>query len=129
MMPEDILNLARRLLEDVDLEDMPMLNAAIGRAYYSCFHKLKDVAQNTYNWNECDQIRGGVHEKMISRIDNHNLSDAEKIKVLFSIKKDIITLKKKRVNADYYINATVNKLGAEYCVATAEKIIKRLDSI
>lgn len=129
MMPEDILNLARRLLEDVSLEDMPMLNAAIGRAYYSCFHKLKEVAQNTHNWNEGDKIRGGVHEKMISRIDNHNLSDAEKIKILFSIKKDIITLKKKRVNADYYLDADVNKLGAEYCVATAEKIIKRLDSI
>lgn len=125
----EILDLAKRLFHEVEQNDFPMLRNVIGRAYYSAFHKTQEIAVNKYSWPEKTNIKGGMHEKLYSRLDNHDLTDFEKRKTVAQIKSDLIRLKKKRVNADYYLNISVTKLDADYCIRTAEQVNERLDRI
>ncbi|QDJ92681.1 hypothetical protein [Acinetobacter haemolyticus] len=129
MQSSDILHLSKLLYASVDPQDRPMLNNIVGRTYYSCFHKLQEVACWKLQWPESTEIKGGTHEKMISRLDNHDQTDPQKLKLIAQIKKDLILLKKKRVNADYYLDVITTKLDVNYCIATADKLFERLDSI
>lgn len=129
MKSSDIIQLAERLFLLVEPGDRPMINNIIGRSYYSCYHKLQEVVKNDLKWSESREIEGGSHEKMISRLDNHDLVDSDKIKLIAKIKTDIALLKKKRVNADYYLHVSLTKLDANYCIATAKKIHEMLSDL
>ncbi|MEI2556499.1 hypothetical protein [Acinetobacter pittii] len=129
MQSTDILQLSKHLYQAVEPDNRPLVNNIIGRAYYSCFHKLQEVIEDKLQWNESNNIKGGVHEKMISRLDNYEQLSPNKAKLVTQIKKDVILLKKKRVNADYYLNVISTKLDANYCIATADKVFERLDSL
>lgn len=129
MPSSEILNLSKLLFNGVDPKDGPMIKNIIGRAYYSCFHKLKETAKDKYNWSESQNVKGGTHEKLISRLDNIHLTDSTKMKLAAQIQKNMILLKKKRVTADYYVQVLATKLDASYCIATAEKIHEMLDDL
>lgn len=125
----EILDLAKKLFHQVDPSDLPMIRNIVGRAYYSSFHKAQEVAVERYSWPESDNIKGGMHEKLYSRFNNHGLADLNKCKTIAQIKSDLIRLKKKRVNADYSLNVVMTKLDADYCIRTAELINSRLENI
>ncbi|WP_353168621.1 hypothetical protein [Acinetobacter sp.] len=129
MQSSDILELSKTLFTSTKVNDQVYINNVIGRTYYSCFHKISEIAKNKYSWSESENIAGGSHEKMISRLDNHDLTEPDKIKAIAKIKNDVITLKKKRVNADYFLNVVYNKLDANYCIKTAENIHKAFDLV
>ncbi|MDQ9818423.1 hypothetical protein RFY44_05950 [Acinetobacter bereziniae] len=129
MQSSDILELSKTLIASADPDDRVYINNIIGRSYYSCFHKISEIANDRYNWAESENVKGGAHAKMISRLDNHNLSEPEKLKLIAKIKNDVITLKKKRINADYFLEIVFTKLEANYCVTTAENIHKAFDLV
>jgi|GEM_PF-2378783 len=129
MQSSDILDLSKLLFASAEPNDQAYINNIIGRSYYSCFHKLSEIAKDKYSWEESENIEGGSHAKMISRLDNHDFSEPVKKKLIAKIKNDVITLKKKRVNADYFLNVVHSKLDANYCIQTAENIHKQLDLV
>lgn len=129
MRSSDILELSKELFRLANPNDRVYINNIIGRSYYSCFHKISEIAIEKYSWNESNNVDGGSHAKMISRLDNHNFTDPKKKKLIARIKNDAITLKKKRVNADYFFNVIYTKLDANYCIKTAEKIHETLDLV
>lgn len=125
----EILDLAKTLFQRVGISDLPMIRNVVGRAYYSSFHKAQVIAIDRYSWPELSHVKGGMHEKLYSRFENHEFKETEKCKIIAQIKSDLIRLKKKRVNADYNLNIFMTKLDADYCIRTAKQINIRLESI
>lgn len=129
MSSSEILQLSKVLFSQLTPKDFPMISNVIGRAYYSCFHKLSEVVREEKKWIESENVKGGMHEKLISRLDNHDLTDKDMLKLIAKIKKDIILLKKKRVVADYKLEVETSIQDANYCILTAVNLHKMLDDL
>lgn len=125
----DIFDLAAMFAQDMANKDEAYFRNIIGRCYYSVYHHAVLVLEKKLQWSaSIDKF--GVHERVISRLDNYPKSThSERIKEIERLKEDIIKLKKARTKSDYRLQTIVLNVDAAYMLKLSERIITNLNQL
>lgn len=125
----DIFELATVFAKDMTDKDEAYFRNIIGRCYYSVYHHAVSVLEVKLKWNASED-KFGVHERVISRLDNYPKSThSNRLKEIERLKEDIVKLKKARTKSDYRLLAIVLEADAAYMIKLSERIIKNLDQL
>lgn len=116
--PEDLLQLAKRLLSDEGPE--VAFRSATSRAYYAAFHSARERADELCPTVDRAEVRGGSHEVIVHRYIKRNDMAAR------SIAYQLRDLKAKRELADYELRMPWSIAESKTHVASAEKLINRI---
>lgn len=129
MKHTDIFELAIIFSQDIVDKDEAYFRNIISRTYYGVYHHAISILEMKLKWpHSLDKF--GVHEKVISRLDNYPESThSDRSKEIERLKGDMITLKKARTKSDYRIETKVLSADAIYMVKLAERIITNLNKL
>lgn len=125
----ELIKFASTLINDIDDKDEVYYRNIIGRSYYGVYHHAVAILEYKLKWSESPE-KFGVHEKVISRLDNYpKPSYTPKQKDIEKIKNDITRLKKARGKADYRFQHSISKAETLFLHTLAEKIIENLNNL
>ena len=119
--PIKFLDLATKLLYDINYDEDARYRTCISRAYYAVHlftkNKLKDIG--VIIKIEKDERKGAIHDKVIDglKMKNGNLGDM------------LSKLRDKRGDADYTLNVKFSGYGVGLDIANAEYIIDEVGKL
>jgi uncharacterized protein (UPF0332 family) len=114
--PAEFLELAEKLVGDADYEEMGRSRTATGRAYYAAFLMVKKKLEELgCSFREVHKL----HQDVIERLREKNSATANKL----------YTLRERRVDADYKMNAEMNVITARNCVRLSRIILNSLSEL
>lgn len=100
--------------------------AAIGRAYYACFHRVKNYHEALDSPGDCGDLKG-THIKLISSLENPTVTDPESAKVSRYLGRMTKSIYRRRTEADYHIDKEVDGRVAAQTVAEAKRLFGFMD--
>ena len=110
------LDIANKLLGDRSYRDEAGWRTAIGRAYYAAFLAAKKrLEERGCNFVDVEKLHQDVIQKLMSRKSD----TANKLN----------TLRERRVNADYYMDAPIGPELGQRCARLSEIVISELGSV
>lgn len=119
----DLVDLARALHEHA--EEEVDNRAAISRAYYAAYHRCLDFhSQLPYPGKDSRDSKAGVHDRLIHRLCNPTVTNEALSMHSRALGHKLLTLKKRRHEADYLLRRTVSPKAAELAVLEAENLMR-----
>ena len=120
MEPASFLDLAEKLILD-PLADESFFRTAIGRSYYFSFHYILKKIEEAKGRSV--QAEHEPHSKLIHLLQSGKKSQFK------AISNHLKDLRSKRVNADYFLNMTIDKNSAQASLRLAKQIKSSADSL
>lgn len=113
--PENFLDIARILKDNIEMEEQGKIRTVIGRAYYAAFLTTREYL-NKYKGISFHKER--QHQEVIDALD-----DLDK----FDLKNWLESLRDNRVIADYYLDMELDMNKCEKSIVLSEEIINSLE--
>lgn len=112
-----LLNTAKEFATE---QDEVVIRESIKLAYYYVYHTTLALL-NAHNIH-CNQVQGGMHERLMQRLRAINDKDGRKLADTFK------RLKERRVDACYSLEKNITALLAKQHLLECEKYIKTLNT-
>lgn len=127
MEPIEFLDKARDLLKSSDESDS---RTCISRAYYAAYHSCLKLASKIQRYQPTPKDAGS-HEALIRELTNYPAAEygsdiARKIKSVGHI---LAQLKKHRVQADYFLEAEIDKQLPQEAITMSERILEKVGEL
>ena len=115
--PEIFLDIAKQIKDCRDLNEEGKHRVSIGRAYWAAFLTTREYLKRFKGWTFGEKKQ---HKEVLDALDILNEE---------FIKNELEKLAKNRVNADYYLNISIEKELCENCLTISEDIINSIEGI